>query len=74
MWKAVETETGEARMVEAEGKRGQEGNRKKARRVGKKKAEEEEGVRSKKGDREVGDLGQRRGSSKIRGRSKKDGA
>jgi len=24
MWKAVETETGEARMVEAEGKRGQE--------------------------------------------------
>ena len=42
--------------------------------MGKKKAEEEEGVRSKKGDREVGDLGQRRGSSKIRGRSKKDGA
>ena len=69
--KAVETETGEAGMAEAEGRRGQGGNRKKARRARKKEVEEEEGGRSKKDGRKVGDLGQRRESSKIRGRSKK---
>ena len=62
----METETGEARIVEAEGRRGQEGNRKKARRTRKKKAKEKEGSRSKKSTREVGDLGRGRESSKVR--------
>jgi len=74
MWKAVKTKTGEARMAEAKERRGQEENRKKARRARKKEAEEEEGGRSKKGGEGVGDSGQRRGSSKIRGGSKRDGA
>ena len=62
----METETGEARIVEAEGRRGQEGNRKKARRTRKKKAKEKEGSRSKKSARGVGDLGRGRESSKVR--------
>ena len=74
MWKVVETETREARMAEAEGRRGQGGNKKKARRARKKETEEEEGGRSKKDGRGVGNLEQRRKSSKIRDRSKKDGA
>jgi len=60
-------------MAEAEERRGQGGNRKKARRVRKKEAEEEKGGRSKKGGGGVADLGRRRGSSKIRDGSKKDG-
>jgi len=67
MWKVVETETGEARIAEVERRRGQGGNKKKARRVRRKEAKEE------KGGGRTGDLGQRRGSSKIRDRSKKDG-
>ena len=65
MWKVVETETGEARIVEAEGRKGQEGNRK--------KAKEKEGSRSKKSARRVGDLGRGRGSSKIRRGGKETG-
>ena len=67
----METEIGEAGIVEAKGRRGQGGNRKKAKRARKKKVEEKKGGRGRKGSREVGDLEQRRGSSKIRGRSKK---
>jgi len=74
MWKAVETKTGEAGMAEAEGRRDQEENRKKARKARKKEAEEEEGGRSKKDSGGVEDLGRRRESSKIRDKSKKDGA
>ena len=69
----METETGEARMVEAEGRRGQGGNRKKVRKARKKKAKEEEGGRSKKSGRGMGDLGRGRGSSKVRRGGKETG-
>ena len=59
----METEIGEAGIVEAKGRRGQGGNRKKAKRARKKKVEEKKGGRSRKGSREVGELEQRRGSS-----------
>ena len=62
----METEIEEVRIAEVEGRRNQEGNRKKARRVRKKKAKEEKGSRSKKYSRGVGDLGRGRGSSKVR--------
>ena len=52
-------------MAEAEEEKDQGRSGKKVRRVRKKKAKEEEGGRSKKSGREVGDLGRGRGSSKV---------
>ena len=66
MWKVVETETGEARMAEAEGRRGQGESRKEARRARKEEVKEEEGSRSKMSDGRVGNLGGGRGSSKVK--------
>ena len=60
-------------MAEAKERKDQGRSRKKVRRVRKKKAKEEEGSRSKKSGREVGDLGRGRGSSKVRRGGKKTG-
>jgi len=74
MWKAVETGTEKAKMAEVEGRRDQEGSRKKVRRARKEEAKEEEGGRSKKSGRGVGDLGRERESSKVRRRGKETGS
>ena len=60
-------------MAEAKERKDQGRSRKKVRRVRKKKAKEEEGSRSKKSGREVGDLGRGRGSSKVRRGGKETG-
>ena len=73
MWKAVETKTGKAGMVEVERRRDQARSRKKVRRARKKEPKEEEGGRSKKSGGGVGDLGRGRGSSKVRRGSKETG-
>ena len=74
MWEAVEANTREVRMGEAEGRRSKEGSREKER--GKRKEEETEkgeNGRSKESSGGVGDMGRRRGGGEVRGRSKEVG-
>ena len=63
VWKAVETKVGETRVVKTKEER-------KKRKKPKKKGEDNE---DKEGSRKMGDLGWRRGSSKVRRRGKKAG-
>ena len=57
MWKAVETKTGEVRVVETMEGRDQRRSQKKTKRKGKEEARREEDGRSKKGSGRVGNLG-----------------
>jgi len=57
MWKAVETETGEVRVVETMEGRDQRRSQKKTKRKGKEEARREEDGRSKKSSGRVGNLG-----------------
>ena len=75
MWEAVETSAREVRVGKAKGRRSEGRSREKERR----KREEEEAEKGKanggeESSKEMGDIGQRRGSSKIRDRGKKVGA
>jgi len=75
MWKAVEASSEKIRIGKAEGKRRKRRSREEAGRKGKeKRTKERKDSRSQESSREVGDLGQRRESSKIGSGSQKVGA
>jgi len=75
MWKVVEASSGEVRMGKTEGGRSERRSRKKTRRKEKEEeAENRKDSRSEEDSRGMGNMGWRRGGSKIRGRSKKVGA
>ena len=73
MWKAVEASVGEVRLGETEEGESKEGSRKEMREKRKKEIEERKNGKGQEDSKGVGDLGQRRGGSKIRSRSKENG-
>jgi len=77
MWEAVKAKTRKDRVAETEGKRTEGRSKKEAKKEGteeeKEKPKEGEKYGSMKGSRRMGNLGRRRRSSKVGGRSKKAG-
>jgi len=73
IWKAVETEAKKIRMGKTKG--GKEEIRREGAEKGSRKEEEEkkENNGNQENSREIGNIGQRGGSGKVRGRSKKTG-
>ena len=77
VWKIVETNTGKIRMVKTKERRSKRGSReeiKRERGEKEKETKKRKDSRSEKSSRRIEDLGGRRRSSKVRGRSKEVGS